>query len=214
MRCMGSNTSMDVLSTIDLSAFLAFAIISGYTPGPNTISSASMGLTYGYRRTIPYHLGIGTGFFLLMIASALVASAIKTLLPGLIPVLTVLGSLYILYLAVHMVRSSISLASTMPEPLGFGRGMLLQLFNPKALLMGLTIYSTFLVGLPTTIFWRGLSALFLAVLMYGSVTLYTLFGAALLKFLTSKKVGSAINIVLSLALVYTAITLVWPLIRT
>ena len=112
-----------------------------------------------------------------------------------------------------MVRSSISLASTMPEP-GLWPGMLLQLFNPKALLMGLTIYSTFLVSLPTTIFWRGASALFLAILMYGSVTLYTLFGAALLKFLTSKRVGSAINIVLSLALVYTAITLVWPLIRT
>ncbi len=213
MHRMGSNTAMDVLSTLDLPAFLAFAIISGYTPGPNTISSASMGLTYGYKRTIPYHLGIGVGFFLLMIASALVASAIKSLLPGLIPVLTVVGSLYILYLALHMLRSSISLASKMVEPLGFGRGMLLQLFNPKALLMGLTIYSTFLVDLPTTIFWRGLSALFLALLMYGSITLYALTGAALLKFLTSKRVGLAINIVLSLALVYTAITLLWPLVR-
>lgn len=204
--------SMDVLSTIDLSAFLAFAIITGYTPDPNTISSASMALTFGYRRSIPYHLGIGCGFFLLMIASALVASAIKTLLPSLIPYLTVLGSLYIVYLAVHMLRSSFSLASKMPKPLGFGRGMLLQLFNPKALLMGLTIYSTFLVDVPTTIVWRGGSALFLALLMYGSITLYALTGAALLRLLHAKRVGKAINIALSLSLVYTAITLLWPLV--
>lgn len=123
-----------------------------------------MALTFGYRRSIPYHLGIGSGFFLLMIASALVASAIKTLLPSLIPYLTVLGSLYIVYLAVHMLRSSFSLASKMPKPLGFGRGMLLQLFKPKGLLMGLTIYSTFLVDVPSTIVWRGGSALFLALL--------------------------------------------------
>ena len=204
--------SMDVLSAIDLPAFLAFTVVTGYTPGPNTISSASMALTYGYRKTIPYHLGIGTGFFLLMIASALVASAIKALLPGLIPSLTILGSLYILYLAVHLLRSSFSLASQMPKPLGFGRGMLLQLFNPKALLMGLTIYSTFLVDLPNTVLWRGGSALFIALLMYGSITLYALSGAALLRVLHSRGVGKAINIVLSLALVYTAITLIWPLV--
>ena len=208
----GQMVGMDVLSTIDLPAFLAFAVVVGYTPGPNTISSASMALTYGYRRTIPYHLGIGSGFFLLMVTSALVASAIKTLLPSLIPTLTILGALYILYLAIHLLRSSFSLASKMPKPLGFGRGMLLQLFNPKALLMGLTIYSTFLVDLPNSVLWRGGSALFIALLMYGSITLYSLTGAVLLKVLHSNRIGKAINIVLSLALVYTAVTLLWPLI--
>ena len=49
---------------------ISFVIVTTFTPGPNNISSAAMGVAYGYRRTIPYLFGIASGFFLVMLAAA------------------------------------------------------------------------------------------------------------------------------------------------
>ena len=43
-------------------AFLMFALVMFFTPGPNNIMLLSSGLTYGFRRTIPHIAGITVGF--------------------------------------------------------------------------------------------------------------------------------------------------------
>ncbi len=55
---------------IDMIPLISFVIVTTFTPGPNNISSAAMGVTYGYWRTIPYLFGIASGFFLVMLAAA------------------------------------------------------------------------------------------------------------------------------------------------
>src|SRR6186713_1126293 len=45
-----------------LIAFVIFATVMFFTPGPNNIMLLSSGLTYGFRRTLPHAAGITIGF--------------------------------------------------------------------------------------------------------------------------------------------------------
>ncbi|MGH6742716.1 MAG: LysE family translocator, partial [Bradyrhizobium sp.] len=45
-----------------LFAFVVFAIVMFFTPGPNNIMLLSSGLTFGFRPTVPHILGITFGF--------------------------------------------------------------------------------------------------------------------------------------------------------
>ena len=43
-------------------AFVVFAAVMAFTPGPNNIMLLSSGVTYGLRRTVPHVLGVTFGF--------------------------------------------------------------------------------------------------------------------------------------------------------
>jgi cysteine/O-acetylserine efflux protein len=49
---------------------MSFVIVTTFTPGPNNISSASMAVMCGYKKTFNYLIGISSGFFVVMIACA------------------------------------------------------------------------------------------------------------------------------------------------
>lgn len=202
---------MQLLSTINIPALLAFSIAASFSPGPNTISTASMVLTFGYKRSLKYQVGILSGFFLVMVVSGFVASTITSRLPYLIPFMRIAGSLYILYLAYLIVRSSIVVTSEITKPLGYFQGLSLQFLNVKTLLVGLTVYSTFLVDLPHTLFSRVISASFFTSLAVGALALYSLFSLFLLRILNSPKIAKIINVIFAAALIYTAIELLRPL---
>ena len=57
-----------------LIAFVIFAAVMFFTPGPNNIMLLSSGLTYGFRRSIPHIVGIAIGFAF-MVARWALASA-------------------------------------------------------------------------------------------------------------------------------------------
>ena len=203
---------MEILSTINILALLAFTFAASFSPGPNTISTASMVLTFGYKRSLKYQVGILVGFFFVMVISGFIASTITTLLPHLIPVMTVAGSLYILYLAYLIIRSSVVVSDKISRPLGFFQGMFLQFLNVKTLLVGLTVYSTFLVTLPRTLPWRVASASFFTIIAVMALSLYSLFGFFLLRLLKTPQTAKIINTIFAVALIYTAFSLLWPLI--
>ena len=53
-----------------LIAFVVFATVMFFTPGPNNIMLLSSGLTYGFRRTLPHIAGITIGFAFMVGRSA------------------------------------------------------------------------------------------------------------------------------------------------
>lgn len=181
-----------------------FALITTFTPGPNTISSHAMGLNYGYRRSLPYFFGIATGFFSIMLLSAALAAALKQSMPRMVSFLTVAGSLYILYLAYHVFRSSYNPSQSVAKPLGYSNGLLLQLLNPKVIILGLTVYSTFLRDMERSLFNLLLSALCFTLMSFTALTTWALFGQAISRLLKSELSRRIINASLSLLLVYTA----------
>ncbi len=189
----------------ELLTLISFVLITTYTPGPNNISAASMGVLYGYKRTLPYLLGMVSGFFVMLTLSGLVSSFLLEQIPAFETILRIAGALYILWLAWHTLKASYTFNEEEQKPLGFIQGFLLQVLNVKVIVYGLTLYGTFLANKIPSFFHLVLSAALFASVGFTSVTLWTLFGAGIRKYLNRPKVRKIINITLALLLVYTAV---------
>src|SRR6202012_4161398 len=88
-----------------LLAFVVFAAVMFFTPGPNNIMVLSSGLTYGFRRTMPHIMGITIGFAFMIAAVGLGFGTIFVAYPVLQMVLKYLGGAYLFYLAVATAMS-------------------------------------------------------------------------------------------------------------
>ena len=129
---------------IDNLPLLAYVFITTFTPGPNNISCASMGLNYGYKKTVPFMSGIFTGFALIMTVCALSSVTLLSMIPDCERIMAWIGALYITWLAYHTLKANYSLSDGPQKPLGYFKGLLLQVLNPKVIIYGMTLYSTFL----------------------------------------------------------------------
>ena len=186
---------------------LSFVLITTFTPGPNNISSASMGVLYGYKNTLHYLVGITVGFFFMMLLSASISTSLLNLVPAFEPVLRLVGAGYILYLAFATLKASYSFQEGNLKPMGFVKGLMLQLLNPKVIVYGLTLFSAFLVSITNNVVMLVLAAVFLAAVAFCATSTWALFGTAIKTYLHHPRVKIAVNSVLSLLLIYTALEL-------
>jgi len=74
-------------------ALLLFAFTTSITPGPNNMMLFTSGVNFGFCRTIPHMLGIGVGFFVLLIAVGLGLGALLHTVPVLYTALKFAGGL-------------------------------------------------------------------------------------------------------------------------
>lgn len=192
---------------IDMSLLISFVIVTTFTPGPNNISSASIGLMYGYKKAFNYLVGIASGFFVVMIACAYLSSALLAVIPVAERYLRWIGACYILWLAIVTLRSSYSFSESSGLEKAFTKGFFLQLFNPKVAVYGLTLYSTFLAPISSRLDYLLLSALSFAFTAFVATSTWALFGAAIKENLKNNSFKKIVNISLSILLIYTAIGL-------
>ena len=171
------------------------------------MSSAAMGVNHGFRKTLPYLLGISTGFFLIMMICAYLAAALLTFVPAAERVLRWVGAVYILWLAFRILRSTYANGKEEGGALAFTRGFVLQLVNPKVAVYGLMLYSTFLASISDRLGYLSLSALAFALVAFVSTSTWALFGTAIKNKLGNERVKIIINAALALLLVYTALEL-------
>jgi len=190
---------------LDWAGMLPFILITTLTPGPNNISAASMGMSHGYRRSLPYILGIVSGFFLVMLACGLLSQTIAEVLPSFETVLRIVGALYITWLAYETLKSSYDFELTEQQPLTFLNGFFLQVLNVKAIFYGLTLFSSFLNPLIGHIDWMIPASISLAGLAFCSVTLWSLFGVVIQRYLKKPVLRKSVNIILAVMLFYIAI---------
>lgn len=187
-------------------AFIIFVLVTTFTPGPNNVSSANLAVLYGFRRTNHYRLGIFVGFALLMLLCAFLSNTIMQYFPPAEVYLRYIGAAYIVYLAIGTLKTSYQLdesAAAVPS-MPFVKGMLLQLLNPKVLVFGITVYSTYLAARLNAAWMLPLSALLLAFTALCSTSLWALAGSTIGRFAARRPVRLALNGVLSLLLLYSA----------
>jgi hypothetical protein len=121
--------------------------------------------------------------------------------------LRLIGAAYILYLAYSMLKASYQFKAQDEKPLGFNQGFLLQLLNPKLFVYALTLFTGFLAPITTSLPLLILAACLLAVVAFCATSGWALFGTVVKAYLRHPRVKLIVNIVLSLALVYTALEL-------
>src|SRR6266853_5769422 len=80
-------------------AFVVFAAVMFFTPGPNNVMLLSSGLTHGFRRTLPHVAGVTFGFAFMIGAVGLGFGTIFIAYPVLQTILKYAGAAYLIYLA-------------------------------------------------------------------------------------------------------------------
>ena len=190
---------------IDLVSLFSFAIITTFTPGPNNISSASMGILYGYKKTLPYLLGISVGFFVVMIVCASLSSTILKVFPASEKYLRWVGGIYIFWLAIGIWKSDYAISEKTRAPKAFLKGFVLQLFNPKGIVYGLTLYTSFLTPISSRPVVLAFFAVGFALVAFAAISTWTLCGAGIKIKLKNVMFRKTTNGLLALLLIYTAV---------
>ena len=198
-----------------LTPTITFALVGTFSPGPNNVLSASLGMRYGLRRILNLLLGMTLGFIIIMSACALASAALLSALPWVEGWLRWVGAAYILWLAYHSWHTrhllGVEGAQDGGDPaLGFWAGMLIQFVNPKVFVYGVMMYTTFLAPLAGHTLALLVSAVVLALIGLAAVSTWALGGAAIGGWLKSDRERAIVAAVLALALVYTAIEMVLP----
>lgn len=125
-------------------ALLVFAFTTSITPGPNNMMLFASGVNFGFRRTIPHMLGIGVGFFVLLLGVGLGLGALLHTVPLLYTVLKFAGGAYLVWIAWKIATSrSIAEKESGAQPMSFLSAAAFQWVNPKAWVMAVTAMATY-----------------------------------------------------------------------
>ena len=186
-------------------SFLTYAVITAATPGPNNIMSMSNAGRLGFRRALPFNLGIWVGFTLVMALCTLFCTALSALIPAIRLPMLVLGAAYMLYLAWGTFRSSDVIQEDHARE-GFRSGLLLQFINPKIYLYGIMSMEAYILpyysGQPAVLLFF---ALLLAFIGFVFTLAWAVFGSVF-RLLFSRH-ARAVNTIMALLLVYCAVSL-------
>lgn len=135
-----------IMTTEQLLAFCAFAVITLVTPGPNNMMVLASGLNYGFVRTLPHLAGIAFGFALMVFLTGAGLHTVFVRFPVIHTVLKYVGAAYLLWLAWHLARSGPmdDERRGRERPMGFVGAAAFQWVNPKAWVMAVGAISTYL----------------------------------------------------------------------
>jgi threonine/homoserine/homoserine lactone efflux protein len=184
-----------------LIAFIVFAAVMYFTPGPNNVMLLSSGLTYGFRRTLPHIAGITFGMAFMIAAVGLGLGTIFIAYPVLQTILKYAGAAYLIYLAAAIAMSGAapSAQDNARGPMTFWGAAVFQWINVKGWVMvigSITAYAT-VAGFPWNIVIQTLITLVIGAF---ATVAWALFGSALRPVLTSERAVRAFNVVMALLL--------------
>ena len=192
-----------------LLALLIFALTTSITPGPNNMMLFASGVNFGFRRTIPHMLGIGAGFFALLIGVGFGLGALLKTVPLLYTVLKFAGGAYLVWIAWKIATSrALAEGQAGAKPMTFLGAAAFQWVNPKAWVMAITAIATY----------TDTRQYFSTVLVVGvvfvlvnvpSVSTWAGFGSALRDWLSDPVRLKWFNITMAVLLVLS----LWPMLR-
>ena len=181
-----------------LLAFIVFAAVMYFTPGPNNIMVLSSGLTYGFRPTIPHIAGITFGCAFMVAAVGLGFGTIFVAYPLLQTILKYAGAAYLVYLAAAIALSK-PVAPGQHDgrrPMTFWGAVLFQWVNVKGWVMVIGTITAYagIASFPWNIAIQVALCLLLGVV---STSIWTLSGSSLSSLMTSQRSVRVFNILMA-----------------
>jgi threonine/homoserine/homoserine lactone efflux protein len=125
-----------------ISVFL-FALSAAITPGPNNVLLMSSGANFGIRRSVPLLLGVCIGFPAMFLAIGMGLGVFFQQYPAAHDYITVIGVVYLIYLAWRIARSGEPERVKNIKPLTFIQAAAFQWVNPKAWVMATSAIAAF-----------------------------------------------------------------------
>jgi cysteine/O-acetylserine efflux protein len=186
--------------------FLTYAMLMTFTPGPNNVSASALGLRVGYRGSLPYLLGMSTGFIVIMLCGGFLTEFLTRNYAVISPYLKWIGAAYMVWLAVSLFLHSTKRKAVARD--GYAGGLLLQFVNPKGILYGITVFASFSSLLTGSVVKTIGSAVFLTAIGFASVSTWALVGSALSRYFERRSFRIVFNAIMAALLVYSAISIV------
>ena len=183
-----------------ISFFFACLLILS-TPGPGVLSTAGIGAAYGLRAGFAYIAGLFVGSNLVMFAVISGFATVVFQINGFRTVLLIASTSYLIYLAARIAfaGSKIAFIRANKQP-GFFAAVTLQIINPKAYVVGTTMFSGFPI-FPTAFETEIIIKVFILNAIWIPVHFGWLYAGAALKWLNlSSKTQRFINILMALAM--------------
>ena len=196
--------------TFDLvSALALFVFITSITPGPNNLMLMASGANYGFARTVPHMLGVTIGFMIMLLLVGLGLIRVFNAFPVIYIILKVLSVIYLLYLAYKIATAGpAQQTAAAGRPMSFLQAAGFQWVNPKAWAFGLSIITIYV---PTADFGPLLiTACVVALTALPSVTLWTVMGKEMARFLTNPRRLRVFNWTMAILLVASLLPVLWP----
>lgn len=189
---------------MNIVSFLFYCIIVTFTPGPSNILIMSTVQNSGTKKALEFVYGASIAFAILVMTSTALNTFLKPIIPSIVDVMRVVGSVYILYLAWKIFKMEIG-ESTQSETGGFSSGFIMQFVNPKVILFTMTVIPGFVMPYYTDIYPLLMFALCITVIGCSAFATWVVFGVVLKKFF--QKYQKTMNTVMALFLVYSAVTI-------
>jgi threonine/homoserine/homoserine lactone efflux protein len=201
-------------------ALIAFTFSASMTPGPNNIMLMSSGVNFGFRRTIPHMAGVALGFPAMLAILGVGFGATILALPWVHDVVSVIGILYLLWLAWHIASADTSrglrkdaadgavsekAARRGSRPMSFIAAGAFQWVNAKAWVMAIGMLALYAPqGVSVT---RGIAIVVIVTLIISilSSIAWTAFGSALAIWLRDPLRLRIFNMTMALLLIATLI---------
>ena len=183
-----------------------FWIVAAYTPGPNNLIASYSGFNFGIKKTLPHIFGVALGFTFLIFLLTIGLVNVFKIFPIIQVSLKYLGSIFLVYLAYKIYFSKIDSEKKNENPVKFIETFLFQFLNPKGVLIGIIIVSTYVEHGENYLKYATQVILFAFLVSLSSITFWTFVGKYLRKFATNEKFIKYFNCVMSLLLILSIIT--------
>ena len=183
-----------------------FWIVAAYTPGPNNVIASYSGFNFGIKKTLPHIFGVTFGFTFLIFLLTIGLVNIFKVFPIIQVSLKYLGSIFLIYLAYKIYFSKLDSEKKNDNPVKFIETFLFQFLNPKGVLIGIIIVSTYVEGGEYYLIYATQVVLFAFVVSLSSITFWTFVGKYLRKFATNDKFIKYFNCAMSGLLLLSIIT--------
>jgi threonine/homoserine/homoserine lactone efflux protein len=181
-----------------LIAFVVFAAVMYFTPGPNNIMVLSSGLNYGFRPTLPLIAGITFGCAFMVAAVGLGFGTIFIAYPVLQTILRYAGAAYLIYLAAVIAMSDPVTPGqdNRRRPMTFWGAVLFQWVNVKGWVMVIGTITAYagIASFPWNIVIQVVACLLLGVV---ATSIWALSGSSLRALMTSPRAVRAFNIAMA-----------------
>jgi len=175
-----------------------------YTPGPVNVLSLNQGVQRRFTQHIPFCVGVGGALCLWFLFVGYAGSAVMS--DKVMPIISGLGSAFILYLAYKIIFSNVDglVDEEESSAFTFRDGLLMQLLNPKSFLAVLPVTAVQfpaagIEGVQIALWAVGLSAL-----GFGAPLAYTYVGSKLSRFISNTTCLRWFNYLMGAALIYVA----------
>jgi cysteine/O-acetylserine efflux protein len=187
---------------MNIISFLIYCVIVTFTPGPTNIVILSTVHNFGTRKAMEYTYGATLGFGTLLIISAMLSTVLVVVMPKILLVMQLTGSLYILYLAYQIYKTDTA-TSTISQTVTYRSGFFMQFVNPKVVLFTMTVIPSFVMPYSTASLVLAKYVAIITFIGFLAFVTWVLFGTMFKVFL--QKYQKTVNRIMALFLVYSAI---------